>query len=75
MNQSVQASANGRSQDHSLLFKAVFGFAMAFVVLIGAGLAIAGKEFPLWEGIAAGLVGGVIGFVAFRRIKVAHPEG
>jgi hypothetical protein len=72
---SVEATSNGRSQDQSLLFKAVFGFAMAFVVLVGAGLSLLGHEFPLWEGFSAGLIGGAVGFVAFRYIKASHPEG
>jgi hypothetical protein len=77
MDHSTKASDAARQHEANFVFKATFGFAIAFIVIIGAGLALAGRDFPLWEGILAGLVGGGIGFVAARKthFTVSHPEG
>jgi hypothetical protein len=77
MNHSINATVAVRRYEANFIIKATFGFAIAFIVIIGAGLALAGRDFPFWQGVLAGLAGGVFGFVAARKIHftVAHPEG
>jgi hypothetical protein len=53
----------------NLRFKAVTGFALAAVTMVGLVISLIGHQLPFWAGVISGLAGGVTGLVVASRIK------
>ena len=60
--------------DFRLMFKAVFGFAIVALVVVGAITAGMGHSLSFLAGLLAGLAGAGAGFVVARRVGAHRPS-